>query len=123
MRNSLIVDIIFLLPQLFPSNIFYYQYFHNISYKIIVSINFNVISMNNIKSFLNISSNCGGDKNDRKTITDYRLYPVNKSAVSWSLHKQHTVATSSTNAEYMALSDAAITRSQLYSKPLLQLPP
>ena len=70
-------------------------------------------------------ANWGGDKNDRKSTTGY-LYMVNNGAVSWTSHKQSTVTTSTMEAEYMALSDAAheaIARSQLYGEFLLKLPP
>ena len=70
-------------------------------------------------------ANWGGDKNDRKSTTGY-LYMINNGAVSWTSHKQSTVATSTMEAEYMALSDAAreaIARSQLYGELLLKLPP
>ena len=51
---------------------------------------------------------------------------ANNSAVSQTSHKQSLVATSTMEAEYMALSDAArkaIARSRLYGEFLLKLPP
>ena len=70
-------------------------------------------------------ANWGGDRNDRKSTTGY-LYMVNNGAVSWTSHKQSTVATSTVEDEYMALSDAAreaIARTQLFQELLLKLPP
>jgi hypothetical protein len=69
-------------------------------------------------------ANWGGDKNDRKSTTGY-LFMVNSGAVSWTSHKQSTVAISTMEAEYMALSDAtreAIARSQLFNELYMQLP-
>jgi hypothetical protein len=70
-------------------------------------------------------ANWGGDRNDRKSTTDY-LFMINNGAVSWTSHKQSTVATSTMQAEYMSLSNAAreaIARSQIYGELLLKLPP
>jgi len=57
------------------------------------------------------------DKNDRKSQTGY-VFLINNGAVVWESHKQHSVALSTRDAEYMALSDAsreAIARIHLYS--------
>jgi transposase InsO family protein len=51
-------------------------------------------------------ANWGGDKNDRKSTTGY-VFIINNGAVSWTSHKQSTVALSTMEAEYMSLSDAA----------------
>jgi hypothetical protein len=48
----------------------------------------------------------GSDEDDRKSYTSY-MFTINGGAVSWSTHKQSTVAFSSMEAEYMALSDAS----------------
>ena len=70
-------------------------------------------------------ANWGGDKNDRKPTTGY-IFMINNGAVSWTSHKQSTVATSTMEAEYMALSDAsheAIARTQLYAELRLKISP
>ena len=57
------------------------------------------------------------DKNDRKSQTGY-VFLINNGAVVWDSHKQHSVALSTREAEYMALSDAsreAVARTHLYS--------
>ena len=48
----------------------------------------------------------GSDPSDRKSYIGY-IFIVNDSPVTWTSHKQTTVALSSMEAEYMALSDAA----------------
>jgi hypothetical protein len=56
----------------------------------------------------------GSDINDRKSFTGY-IFMINNSAVTWSCHKPSTVALSTMESEYMALSDAtheAIARHQ-----------
>src|SRR5437667_2253262 len=61
-------------------------------------------------------ANWGGDRNDRKSTTGY-IFFVNNGAISWTSHKQTTVALSTMEAEYMSLSDAsreAFTRLQLF---------
>lgn len=70
-------------------------------------------------------SNWGGNLIDYKSTTSY-LYMVNNGAVSWTSHKQTTIATSTLEAEYMALSDAsreAIARIQLHKELTIHLPP
>jgi reverse transcriptase-like protein/integrase-like protein/Pol polyprotein/LTR polyprotein gag-polypeptide-like protein len=62
------------------------------------------------------------DEDDRKSYTGY-VFIIYGGAVSWSTHKQHTVAFSSMESEYMALSDAsreALARKQLFEE--LQIP-
>ena len=51
-------------------------------------------------------SDFASDEDDRKSYTGY-VFLICGGAVSWSTHKQHTVALSSMEAEYMALSDSA----------------
>jgi len=61
-------------------------------------------------------SDWGSDKNDRKSTTGY-VFMINNGPVSWSSHKQTSVALSTFEAEYMSLSDAsreAIARTQLF---------
>jgi len=70
-------------------------------------------------------ANWGGDKNDRKSHTGY-LFCLNGSPISWTSKKQSTVATSTMEAEYMALSDAAreaIARLQQLSELKFMIPP
>ena len=69
-------------------------------------------------------SDWGSDLNDRKSTTGY-VFMVNKGPVSWNSHKQATVATSSTAAEYMALSDAsreALARLHLFEELRIKIP-
>src|SRR5216117_403635 len=56
------------------------------------------------------------DKDDRKSQTGY-VFMINNGPVSWTSHKQTSVALSTMEAEYMSLSDAsreALTRLQLF---------
>lgn len=62
-------------------------------------------------------SDWAGDKADRKSITGY-VFMLGNSAVTWKSTKQQTVALSSTEAEYMALSDAV--KELLWLKQLLK---
>lgn len=50
-------------------------------------------------------SDWGGDLDDRKSNTGY-VFKMNGGAISWASRKQSTVALSSTEAEYMALTQA-----------------
>ena len=61
-------------------------------------------------------ANWGGDRNDRKSTTGY-IFFANNGAISWTSHKQTTVALSTMEAEYMSLSDSsreALARLQLF---------
>jgi hypothetical protein len=51
-------------------------------------------------------ANWAGDKNDRKSTTGY-LFAIAYGPVSWTSQKQSTVALSTMEAEYMALSDTS----------------
>ena len=51
-------------------------------------------------------SDFASDEDDRKSYTGY-VFLICGGAVSWSTHKQSTVALSNMEAEYMALSAAA----------------
>jgi hypothetical protein len=64
------------------------------------------------------------DKNDRKSVTGY-LFNIAGGIVSHQSHKQHTVAHSSTESEYMAMSEAAreaIARFHLLHELNLKIP-
>jgi len=58
----------------------------------------------------------GGCNIDRKSYSGY-VFMMSGAAISWDSRKQRTVALSSTEAEYMALSEA--TKEALYMKKLL----
>jgi hypothetical protein len=63
-------------------------------------------------------SDWGSDTIDRKSFTGY-IFMVHGGPATWTAHKQTTVAHSSTDAEYMALSDAsreAIARIQFFQE-------
>ena len=63
-------------------------------------------------------SDWASDPNDRKSCTGY-IFMVHGGPVSWTSHKQTTVALSTMEAEYMALSDAsreAIARAQFFEE-------
>jgi hypothetical protein len=51
-------------------------------------------------------ANWAGDKNDRKSTTGY-LFVIADGPISWTSHKQSTIALLTMEAEYMALSDAS----------------
>ena len=61
-------------------------------------------------------SDWASDKNDRKSTTGY-LFQVNGSTISWQSKKQPTVALSTVEAEYMAIS--AATKEALWLRLLL----
>ena len=48
----------------------------------------------------------GSDENDRTSFTGY-VFMINNGAVTWTAHKQSSVALSTMEAEYMSLSDAS----------------
>lgn len=53
-----------------------------------------------------VDASWAASKIDRKSTTGY-IYLLNKSTISWATRKQRTVALSSTEAEYIALAEAA----------------
>jgi len=53
-----------------------------------------------------VDADWANDPIDRKSFTGY-AFTYAQGAVSWECHKQASVALSSTEAEYMALSEAA----------------
>jgi hypothetical protein len=78
----------------------------------------------NIDIFGFTDASWAGDKNDRKSVTGY-LFMIAGGLVSWTSHKQSTVAHSTMEAEYMALSDAsreAIARFHLYHELNIKIP-
>ncbi|XP_067934623.1 uncharacterized protein [Watersipora subatra] len=50
-------------------------------------------------------SNWAGDINDRRSTTGY-VFDLESAPISWKTRKQHTVALSSCEAEYLALAEA-----------------
>lgn len=68
----------------------------------------------NIEGF--VDADWAGDKRDRKSYTGY-VFKLSENAISWESRKQRTVALSSTEAEYMAISEAA--KEAIYLKNLL----
>ena len=58
-----------------------------------------------------------GDTDDRRSTTGY-IFLINNHAISWQTHKQNSVATSSTQAEYQALSSA--TKEAIWLRNLLE---
>ena len=60
-------------------------------------------------------SDWGGDTDDRRSTTGY-LFTLGSTPVSWKSHKQPTVALSSTEAEYMAITEGA--KEALYLRQL-----
>lgn len=63
-----------------------------------------------------VDADWANDKQDRKSYTGF-IFTFANSAVSWQSRKQKTVALSSTEAEYMALSEAA--KEAIYLRNLL----
>lgn len=63
-----------------------------------------------------VDADWGGDASNRKSYTGFTFF-VGKCLVSWESRKQNSVALSSTEAEYMAASDAA--KEALYMPKLL----
>src|SRR5271170_6776655 len=66
-----------------------------------------------------------GDKDDRKSTTGY-VFILNNGPISWGTHKQSTVALSTMEAEYMAISDAAweaLARNYLLTDLAIRIPP
>src|SRR4051812_34796089 len=65
---------------------------------------------NNKNKEINLTAYCdadwAGDVDDRRSTTGY-LFFLNNHLISWATHKQTSVATSSTQAEYQALSSAS----------------
>jgi hypothetical protein len=59
-----------------------------------------------ITAFGFTDSDWAGDKDSRKSTSGY-LYTLYEGAISWKSAKQPIVATSSTEAEYIACTDAA----------------
>ena len=73
---------------------------------------------NNLQILGFADANWAADRDDRKSITGY-VFAINNGPVSWTSHKQSTIAHSSTEAEYMSLSDAsreAIARTHLFKE-------
>ena len=69
-------------------------------------------------------ANHGGDLDDGKSHTGY-VFMLNNGPITWTFHKQTSVASSTTEAEYMSLSDAsrkAIARNQLFEELGIVLP-
>jgi len=62
-------------------------------------------------------ANWGGDVDTRKSTTGY-VFVVNNGAISWTSRRQTTVALSTMEAEYMALSDS--TREAIAKHQLMQ---
>ena len=75
-------------------------------------------SAKNLNIYGFADANWGGCLDSRRSTTGY-LFLINNGAVSWTSHRQSTVALSTMEAEYMSLSDAsreAIARTQMYQE-------
>ena len=104
----------------FKATLHVLQYFKSIHNYCIVYKYSTTVSITDIIGYLD--ADFASDKDDRKSYTDY-IFLVNGSAITWTTHKQHTIAFSSMELEYMALSDAtreAIARKQFFKE--LQVP-
>lgn len=64
-----------------------------------------------------VDANWGGDENDRKSFTGFAFF-LGGAVFSWESRKQKTVALSSTQAEYLGLSDAV--REAIFLKNFLK---
>ncbi|XP_057671346.1 uncharacterized protein LOC130903102 [Diorhabda carinulata] len=73
-------------------------------------------SKNNSKLTVFTDADWGADKKDRKSFTGY-VFKLSGGSVSWKSCKQRTVALSTTEAVYMALSEAA--KEAIYLRNLL----
>ena len=76
----------------------YLKYSHHYSITYGRSPNLNVLGF--------ADADWGSDVNDRTSFTGY-VFMINNGAVTWTSHKQSSVALSTMEAEYMSLSDAA----------------
>lgn len=63
-----------------------------------------------------VDADWAGNKSDRRSYTGF-IFKFSESAISWESRKQRTIALSSTEAEYMAISEAA--KEAIYFKNLL----
>ena len=59
-------------------------------------------------------SNWVEDLNDRQSMSGY-IFMINSGTISWQMKKQQTVATSTMQAEYQALSGAVKEAREVYS--------
>jgi hypothetical protein len=81
-------------------------------------------SSHSLNFFGYADANHGGDLDDGKSHTGY-VFMLNNGPITWTSHKQTSVASSTTEAEYMSLSDAsreAIARNQLFEELGVILP-
>ena len=79
--------------------------------------NFSLIFSKNDEPLVGfVDADWASDKNDRKSYTGF-VFKLSEGSISWKCKKQSTVALSSTEAEYMALSEAA--KEAIYLRNLL----